>query len=220
MSAKPSTKAKIKAAALKLFNEQGMVNVRLQQIADEAAISVGNLAYHYPSKEHIAMALYDELAQAQQGLLKEYREVPLFEYLDRFIERTFELQQHYVFFYLDTLEIVRAYPVIGEAHQQQIEFQLMQLSSMLRFNLARGAFVKEAWEGLYAALALQLWQSMDFWRVQQQVRQGQPPNPEDYKNAIWALLRPYFTPLGKQEYLQMLERPYDFFYNFTGESTE
>ncbi|MEL7123903.1 MAG: TetR/AcrR family transcriptional regulator, partial [Bacteroidota bacterium] len=48
-----STKQKILDAALKLFNQDGIVNVRLQHIADEAFVSVGNLAYHYSNKESI-----------------------------------------------------------------------------------------------------------------------------------------------------------------------
>ena len=38
------TKEKIRKAALKRFNEEGIVNVRLQHIAGEAFLSVGNLA--------------------------------------------------------------------------------------------------------------------------------------------------------------------------------
>ncbi|MEO7308888.1 MAG: TetR family transcriptional regulator [Chitinophagaceae bacterium] len=38
------TKQKILNASLHLFNENGISNTRLQQIADETGISVGNLA--------------------------------------------------------------------------------------------------------------------------------------------------------------------------------
>jgi AcrR family transcriptional regulator len=37
-----------------LFNGQGLQNVTLQQIANEASISVGNLAYHFHDKEQIS----------------------------------------------------------------------------------------------------------------------------------------------------------------------
>lgn len=52
-----NTKTKILTAALHLFNQHGLVNVRLQQIANEVGISVGNLAYHYYSKEAIVKAI-------------------------------------------------------------------------------------------------------------------------------------------------------------------
>ena len=48
-----STKIKIIETSIKLFNQQGTQNVRLQQIADEAGISVGNLAYHFHDKKKI-----------------------------------------------------------------------------------------------------------------------------------------------------------------------
>ena len=51
------TKRRILDAALDLFNENGLVNVRLQHIADQAQMSVGNLAYHYANKEAIVTAL-------------------------------------------------------------------------------------------------------------------------------------------------------------------
>ncbi|MEZ4931347.1 MAG: TetR/AcrR family transcriptional regulator [Saprospiraceae bacterium] len=122
-----STKQNILESALKLFNQNGFVNVRLQHIADEAFISVGNLAYHFPNKEAILIAVYDELTGQQKELLAEYRVVPLFDNLDRLIRRTYQLQQLYVFFYLDTLEIVRAYPSVKTAHQQHIDSQISQL---------------------------------------------------------------------------------------------
>ena len=50
------TKQKIILSALQLFNENGIANVRLQHIADEAFISIGNLAYHYKNKEAIVKA--------------------------------------------------------------------------------------------------------------------------------------------------------------------
>ena len=41
------TKDKILIEARQLFYDEGITNVRLQQIADKTGISVGNLAYHY-----------------------------------------------------------------------------------------------------------------------------------------------------------------------------
>ena len=56
-----STKQRILEAAVFLFNREGVANVRLQQIADETGISVGNLAYHFKNKEAIVSAVYEYL---------------------------------------------------------------------------------------------------------------------------------------------------------------
>ncbi|MEM1318869.1 MAG: TetR/AcrR family transcriptional regulator [Bacteroidota bacterium] len=207
-----STKQKILQAALKRFNEGGIVNIRLQHIADEAFVSVGNLAYHYYNKAAIAKALYEELTKQQRSLLAQYRIVPLFDNIDRLIRQTFQLQQQYVFFYLDTLEILRAYPEIGVAHRKHIDSQIAQLRTILDFNSARGALVPEPIEGAFERLALQIWMTMDYWLNQQSVREEKAAEEEAYRQAVWSLLLPYFTQMGRQEYEQMLERPYDFFF--------
>lgn len=207
-----TTKTKIREAALRLFNQNGMVNVRLQHIADEAFISVGNLAYHYPNKEAILLALYEAITQKQKELLAEYRIVPLFDNIDRLIRHTFHLQQQHVFFYLDTLEIIRAYPSILEAQKQHIASQINQLKFILDFNTARGALITEPRENVFQRLAQQIWMTMDFWLGQQAVRTQEVVKEEDYRNAVWNLLIPYFTKMGRQEYEQMLQRPYDFYF--------
>ncbi|PHN03814.1 TetR/AcrR family transcriptional regulator [Flavilitoribacter nigricans] len=207
-----STKQKILAAALQLFNRDGLVNVRLQHIADEAFVSVGNLAYHYANKEAIVLAIYETLAQRQEALLTEYRIVPLFDNIDRLIRLSFHLQQDYIFFYLDTLEISRAYPAVAAAHRQHIVPQIGQLRAMLDFNAARGALVSEPVSGAFDQLSEQLWMTMDFWRYQRAVRAEDYNNEPAYRQAVWALLLPYFTAMGKLEYQQMLEHPYDFYF--------
>ncbi len=205
-------KEKILTAALKLFNQEGMVNVRLQHIADEAVVSVGNLAYHYNNKEAILSALYEALTKKQQQLLAEYRIVPLFDNIDRLIHHTFQLQKEYIFFYQDTLEIVRAYPLVGEPHQQHIRSQVNQLKVILDFNVSRGALVKEPMEGVFDQLALQIWMTMDFWLIQQAVRTHQKLEGQAFRKAVWNLLIPYFTDMGMREYEQMLQMPYNFFF--------
>lgn len=206
------TKQKILSAAIKLFNQDGLVNVRLQHIADEAFVSVGNLAYHYHSKEVIISAIYDELTKQQKNLLAEYRIVPLFDNLNRLFQLTFRLQQQYIFFYLDTLEIIRAYPKIGLIHQEHLTFQVGQLKTMLDFNMARGALVNEPRPDIFSQLAIQIWMTADYWHNQQLVRGATDQSEEAYLKSIWALLIPYFTKMGQQEYEQMLQQPYDFYF--------
>jgi len=208
----PKNKDKILFAALKLFNQDGLVNVRLQHIADEAVVSVGNLAYHFKNKEALLDAIYQALTQQQQALLAEYRIVPLFDNIDRLIQRTFQLQQGYIFFYQDTLELMRAYPTLRQVHRQHIQSQIGQLKVMLDFNVARGALRSEPREGVYETLAAQIWMTMDLWLTQHRIRSAEPPIPEAYRRAVWNLFLPYFTAMGRQEYEQMLQMPYDFYY--------
>ncbi len=197
------TKQLILQSALKLFNQDGFVNVRLQHIADEAFISVGNLAYHYPNKAAIFEAIYGKITEEQKALLVEFRIVPLFDNIESLIQQTFILQQRYIFFYLDTLEILRAYPEQATAHQRHIRWQEELLKTMIDFNVSRGAFLPELIQGSYEQLGQQLRALMDSWPAQQQIKGNEAAKVEDFSQALWSLLCPLFTETGKQEYLQM-----------------
>lgn len=205
-----STKQKILDAALKLFNVDGLVNVRLQHIADEAFVSVGNLAYHYANKEAIVMALFTELAKQQKEVLAEYRTVPLFDYMDRLFRHIFALQQRYIFYYLDALEISRAYPEIAAVRRQHLDWQITQLQYMLDFNVSRGAMIAEPLEGIYHKLAVQIWMNSELWPMQRTVRGMPVEELENYRMTLWALCYPYFTGVGQLEYQQMLNAPEGF----------
>lgn len=207
-----STKEKILSAALKCFNADGMVNVRLQHIADEADKSVGNLAYHFPNKQAIVLGLYKKLETEQIELLREFRIVPLFDNIDRLLEAVFQHQQTYRFFYLDTLEVTRAFPEVQAEYQKHIETEVQQWLQILEFNTSRGVMSPEPRPGCHAGLALQLWATSTHYMAQEMVRAAALPGLQAYKTAVWNLLIPLFTKLGHQEYEQMLQSPYDLFY--------
>ncbi|MES1224577.1 MAG: TetR/AcrR family transcriptional regulator, partial [Bacteroidota bacterium] len=107
------TKQYISEKALNLFNTKGFLNVRLQHIADSAFVSVGHLAYHFKNKDAIIAFLYKSLKKKQELMLAEFRLLPLFEDIDLLLHNLFLLQHQYKFFYVDTLEVLRAYPEIA-----------------------------------------------------------------------------------------------------------
>lgn len=199
-----STKDKILDAAIRCFNRDGMVNVRLQHIGDEAEyMSVGNLAYHYRTKEHIVRAIWERLAAEQRVLMAEFRVLPLFEDVERYLRSIYSLQQHYLFFYQDTLEVMRAYPTIADAHRQHLAWQVQQILEMLRFNTARGAFQQEPTAGHFSQLAQLITMTTEGWRYHQLIL-GLPANDFDgFRQTFWALLLPCMTEMGRMEYFQL-----------------
>ncbi|MEN0004596.1 MAG: TetR/AcrR family transcriptional regulator [Bacteroidota bacterium] len=201
------TKQLILKAALLLFNRDGFVNVRLQHIADEAFVSVGNLAYHFPNKAAIFEAIYDTLTSKQRALLAEFKVVPLFDYIDRLIIQTYQLQESYLFFYQDTLELLRAFPDVAAAHRRHIAWQEGMIKGMLDFNVARGAFEPEPWPGLYGSVAARFREFSDSYRALQQIRGNEAISDRAFSEALWAFLIPFFTDTGKLEYRQMRQLP-------------
>lgn len=198
-SVKP-TKKYIAEKALQLFNKNGFVNVRLQHIADAAFVSIGHLAYHFKNKDAIVVHLYKDLQSEQQQVLNEYKAISLFVEVDRFLTEQLGLQEKYAFFYLDTLELLRAYPEIGNKYRKQLLVQQMQYSMMLRFSSARGAFVSLS-ESDIENLSWILQNLIDKHLYTCKVQGVEMPEPQ-LNQTVWSILKPYFTPMGHAEYQQ------------------
>ncbi len=199
-----STKDKIKKAAIVCFNHDGIANVRLQHIAEAANMSVGNMTYHFRTKEDIVRGIWEELEQAQRILLTEFRVLPLFEDIERLLDSTFRLQNEYAFFYLDMLEMMRAYSEIQELYRQHLTWQIQQMHLAIEFNYARGAMIQPQTEpaNFTAQLAAQFWSTADTWKYRCSV-QGLPTDDyRAFRATIWNLFVPMFTEMGMLEYKQ------------------
>jgi AcrR family transcriptional regulator len=60
------TRQRILDVALALFNEEGLNGIGFRDVARAAEMSVGNLAYHFPTKGDLVMALVTELHELNQ----------------------------------------------------------------------------------------------------------------------------------------------------------
>ena len=65
-----NTKDKILKTSVRLFNENGLTNVSLRSIADDMKISVGNLQYHFKKREEIINALYFQMVEDIDAVVK------------------------------------------------------------------------------------------------------------------------------------------------------
>lgn len=65
------TKLKIIQTALHLFLENGFSNTSARALCNELDISLGNLTFYYPSKEHLLAVLVEMLCDFQWKMMKE-----------------------------------------------------------------------------------------------------------------------------------------------------
>ena len=179
------------------------MNVRLQHIADYCDISVGHLTYHFKHKDCIVEDLYDQLKQAQETSLYEFRFVYLFEDINRQLRHIFQCQKHYLFFYLDTLEVLRAYPSIKEKHRQHISWQIQQIEWMISYNVDRNTFKPPGRIQQYNQIAWLFWMTMDNWIYARQIKGLDHLNEDDFIADLWLLMIPYLTDEAQEE-LKML----------------
>lgn len=194
-----STKQKILKSAIELFNSRGLVNVRLQQIADDSGISVGNLAYHYYSKKAIVQAIDTELGEELELLLSIDQNFPSLIDFDNHLGRYFFLLNRYSFYFLDLLEIERAYPKIHSKRVEYMEKMIVQIHEWLLLNVKKGVLKPEKLENHYIHIAESIWMIITFWLTQRQARGKDKIGEGHFKEFIWNQLFPLFTEAGWME---------------------
>lgn len=194
-----TTKQKILEASIRLFNWNDVANVRLQQIADETGISVGNLAYHFKNKDAIVSAVYENMFDEFSNILSAYLISQKLTDFDAQIERYHRFFAKYKFYLIDLFEIERSYPDIMRQWQDSVSKMMMQIRKRLDYYVQRGILKPEPAPGVYDSLANTIWMTIIFW-VPQQVLKAKPLEEVYFKQSVWIHIRPYFTPQGLDEF--------------------
>lgn len=199
------TKQKILSGSIALFNEFGIANVRLQQIADEIGISVGNLAYHYKNKEAIVEAICLNLQDELREILSTYRLFPNLIDLDHQLSKYYEFVSSYPFFFNDLLEIKRLCPIVHQGISNDVCKMVSQFKRRLEFNSVRGVMKDEMIEGQFDSLARTLWSQVSFWHLHHSSSdQDSPARLEEFKMVVWSILFPMFSEKGRMEFEQLI----------------
>lgn len=203
------TKTKILSATLRLFNQHGLVNVRLQQIANEVGISVGNLAYHYYSKEAIVKAIDQELSQQIAPFIANDRLFLSLMDFDNHLARYYHLLRNYAFYFTDLLELKRAYPKLYRKQKNYIQQITQQIENWFIANVQRGLIQSAIRPQHYKIIAHTIWMIITFWMTQP-IDKGLPEERERiFKEVVWSQVLPYLTESGRLEFDLMIERLLD-----------
>ncbi len=195
-----ATKLKIIQSAIQLFNQEGMTNVRLQQIADKASISVGNLAYHFPNKRAIVRQIDKELESVITPILFSEHAFPHLIDFDNQLSSYYALMKQYAFYFLDVLEFERAYPVLHIKRKKYIQRMIQQIEQWIQQHTQKGTFNTEIQENQYHLTAHSIWMIFTFWMTQQKVSGMGASHETAFKEAVWNQLLPIFTSIGLMEF--------------------
>ncbi len=193
------TKKRILETTIRLFNRDGFANVSLPQIADIVDISLGNLTYHFKKKEDLIESIYALFQEELAIITKDYKQLSNLGEMDEQLRGFYEFQQRFQFFYLDLLEIERAYPAIAERHQKHIEGQINGLAKSFTHNASLGNLTEYEKPIIYQHLGQQFWLNTVFWSMQIAVR-GRTSNVEEMTQAAWLLVLPHTTEKGRIDF--------------------
>jgi len=197
------TKQKIIQAATELYNNNEIASVRLQQIADLAGLSIGNLAYHFKNKEAITLAVVQDLSLEVKEILKIFRQTSDFLDFDRQLSEWFCFHQQYAFYFSDHA------PWPGQELQQlriqSLSRLIFQIQKRFDFHRKRGNINHNITAAKERAVAETIGMIITLWPSYRRL-QGQPVgSEEEYKRAVWNQIIPYFTSRGLTEYTQLIQ---------------
>lgn len=202
---KYTTKQRILEKAIHLFNGHGLANVRLQQIADETGISVGNLAYHYYSKEAIVMAIDEQLAATIAPVISEHRTFPGLIDFDNQLAQYFHLITNYSFYFLDLLELKRTYPKLYKKRKIYIDQIIRQIEKWFGHNVEKGRVKPPPRPRHYLIISHTIWMIITFW-IGHPMESKTPEESEGvFKEVVWSQILPYLTEVGNTEFELLIE---------------
>ncbi len=196
------TKDRILAAAVSLFNQYGLPNVGLQQIADECGISVGNLAYHFQYKEDLIRTIVDNINVELSSVVGAEIEFPLLIDFDNQLSKYYDLINQFAFFFLDVIELERSFPTIHQQRVKYINMMIDQIYQWLNKNVEKEIFKPAIHAHQHANSAYAIWMIISFWLTQKKIlsTNGVDADEEKFKIVVWNQLLPEFTDVGLMEY--------------------
>ena len=203
------TKESIRKKALELFNEKGVRNVTLREVAKALNRAYGNITYHYPNKEQLVSALYDDLVAELQGvsgkmgtsghsLLRSMLEAP---------RQTFQLSFKYIFLFMDFVEIRRSFPALGKRIDESNEVRMQQMRGLLVQLQKEGKLRQDLWEPELDYLMELSGAMRTFFFLQLHPEDLKRKDlEEEYVDYVNRLLIPYLSPEGLSEMTDWLTK--------------
>lgn len=196
------TKELIKQKALLLFNELGVMNVTLREIANRLNKSYGNITYYYSTKEELIIELFEDMNEElsilhtvnieQESLMMYFLKLPDFSY---------KITLKYLFFSKDYVELKRIYPKF---------FKNIQLLNKARKAKWLLLLVKLKEEGyLKKELIIQDLEYIMYLSVSVRMYYFQELDVSEYRKKSYSkyvnkLLEPYLSSTGLSIYNNML----------------
>lgn len=204
-----STKEAILTGACEIINSVGMADFRIDTLAKELDISPGNVTYHFPKKEDIATAIWQQCNHEVMQGARHYIS-PLMD-----LKQLFLLLRHVVY----TCYLYRGVACyksgdIGVITRGLDEFKNYNLAALHKYeeafsHLRTNGYIVEPTTNKQREMLSRLFFTTLIWSINMQISQsgGSPATGFEDETAIHILypLSPYFTPQGKEQYRAIVE---------------
>lgn len=189
------TKELILHTALQLFNEKGTAAISTNHIADAAAISPGNLYYHYRSKEEIIRGIFEMLfARWDTTFQVPTEQLPGLQEIRQLFAANFELLWEYRFIYRELPALLRRDEELRSRYLAVRQRGFDGFQALFAAFATAGVLTQTAPETV-DQLAELCWLLSEFWLASLEIN-GKEISPAEIQRGLElmnTLLRPYLA---------------------------
>ena len=207
------TAERILSTTLSLFNRFGEPNVATTLIASDMGISPGNLFYHFPSKDMLVNALFDEFEARMRHLLPAAADVQDLEHAWFFMHSVFELIWAHRFIYRDLNDLLsknrHLESQVKEVLQRQEQAFVKLLSGLQTHGLLTQTDTEQQRCAIHMVVMLTWWLSYEYVHDPRHAMEDANANRSALRGAqqVLSVLLPYLNPQPKTQ-LQSLIKAY------------
>lgn len=197
------THTKILETAKLLFNEFGVPQTSLRDIAKKIDISQGNLTYHFPKKEIIFEELYFQYVDKikSEPLVDDFNSLTLKSFISNTFQRM-NIMLEYRFLFIDLNHTLREYPKIKEHFNQLGLEQLQGYQSLFKLAVDHDIMRGQAYKDEYVSLASRVRMFSDQWIATAEAQnEDLSTSVGKYHQLLTEMLFPYFTKDAQREFL-------------------
>ena len=134
-------------AAITLYNKNGLTNVTNQEIAKSAGISLSNLNYHFKNKEELVLEIFKKmLGDLDTKVYENNRRILQGDGMG-LLTSYLQFQVSYKFFYLDSHNIMKAFPETKEGFLKRIYEGRKVVLNLLYYGVGKGYIKSPPTEG-------------------------------------------------------------------------
>lgn len=200
------TKNRILLKALDLFNEKGVRDITLRQIASSLQMSQGNLNYHFRTKAEIVSDLYFKLVEKTNVEMdKVTRDSPILYFLSESALVSMNLLYRYRFIVRDLYYVLGSDEIL-KTHYLQLQEVRKQQYLMLFQNLIKEDLMREEeLEGEFVRLYERMNILGDNWiNAADFFGKDNSSKVAQYHALLFEVIYPYLTEKGKEQYREMI----------------
>ncbi len=185
------------------FNERGVGNVGVRDIARELDLSPGNLSYHFPTKDDLILALIEEMHAENTAVVATPPAGPFdFATLDAVIRNIMRRDLANAWLYRDLVSLLYGVPRLRALHSAMQRAREARVDTLVGRLIDARLLDRTRTERALPQLRLQLLTQLLFWVPSAIVHapERDPANRLDlHARSVMALFLVHCTPSGRRQ---------------------